>query len=117
MSTQIARAAPVITDVTVTRSGGKLEIGISGYSTPREVTQATFTFAAAAGQTLEAAASSIVIPVESLFGAWFQDSANGAYGSQFVLNQPFTVQGDVNAVVPQAVTLTNRTGSATYKIP
>lgn len=113
MTAAVGRSAPVITGVQVNRSAGKIEIAVSGYSTSREVTQATFTFAAASGQTLQAAASSIVIPVESLFGAWFQNPSNGAYGSQFVLTQPFSIQGDSSAVVPQTVTLTNRSGSVT----
>jgi len=117
MAATLSRAAPVITGVKVNRSSGTLEISITGYSTAREVTQATFSFAAASGQALQPAASSIVIPVESLFSSWFQNSANAAYGSQFVLTQPFSIQGDSTAVLPQSVTLTNRTGSATYRLP
>jgi hypothetical protein len=117
MTAQVNRAAPVIGDVRVSRSEGKVTLVVSGYSTAREVTQATFTFTAANGQALQPTASSIVVPVENLFRAWFQDAANAAYGSQFVLTQPFTIDGDLNAVVPQAVTLTNRAGSTTYPIP
>ena len=117
ISTQLARAAPVITAVRVTRTSTAINVIVSGYSTAREVTQATFTFGASAGQTLQAPASSIAIPVESLFTTWFQDPANGAYGTQFVLTQPFTVQGDPNAVIPQTVTLTNRVGSTAFRIP
>jgi hypothetical protein len=117
ITTQIVRAAPVIKSVQVTRASGTVSIAISGYSTAREVTQATFTFKAAAGQTLQASASSITVPVESLFGSWFQDPNNSAYGSQFVFTQPFTVQGDPNAVIPDTVTLTNRVGSTSFTIP
>jgi hypothetical protein len=116
ISTRIGRGAPVITDVRVTRSDGKIEFSVSGYSTAREVTQATFVFTAAAGSTLQATASSIPIAVESMFSAWFQDPATSAYGSQFVFKQPFTVQGDSQAVSPASVTLTNRTGSTTYLV-
>ena len=117
MTAQVHRSAPVIHDVRVTRSDGRLTLVISGYSTAREVTQATFTFTAGSGQTLQPTASSIVVPTESLFNSWFQDAANSAYGSQFVLSQPFTIAGDTNAVIPQSVTLTNRTGATTFRIP
>jgi len=117
MTAQVNRAAPVMGDVRVSRSEGKVTLVVSGYSTAREVTQATFTFAAGSGQALQSTASSIVVPVETLFNTWFQDAANAAYGSQFVLSQPFTINGDSNAVIPQSVTLTNRTGATTYRIP
>lgn len=116
VSAAIGRAAPVITDVTVTRAAGTLMLSVSGYSTSRAVTQATFTFAAVSGQTLQSAASSLRLSVEPLFSAWFQDPANGTYGSQFVLNQPFMIQGDSNAVLPQSVTLINSLGSVTYEL-
>ena len=65
---------------------------------------------------MSGAVSSIVVAVDSLFSAWFQNPATAAYGSQFILTQPFTIQGDSNAVLPQSVTLTNRSGSTTYKL-
>lgn len=117
MTAQVSRSAPVIQDIRATRSEGKVTVVVSGYSTPREVTQATFTFTSGSGQTLQATASSIVVSMETLFSAWFQDAANAAYGSQFVLSQPFIINGDSNAVFPQSVTLTNRVGSTTYRIP
>ena len=116
MTAQIARSAPVIQSVRVTRSGSTLNLVITGYSTAREITQAVFTFNAASGQTLQSTASSITVDVSTLFGNWFSDPANSPYGSIFVLTQPFTVQGDVNAVIPASVTLTNRTGSTTSSV-
>ena len=117
MTAQVSRAAPVIQDVRVSRSEGKVTLVVSGYSTSREVTQATFTFGAGTGQTLQPTASSLVVSTETLFNSWFQDAANSAYGSQFVLSQPFTINGDSNAVIPQSVMLTNRTGSTTFRLP
>jgi hypothetical protein len=116
LTAQVGRAAPVITDVQVTRASGSIKLAISGYTTAREVTQAVFNFAASAGQTLQSGASSVTVPVEALFGPWFADSANAQYGSQFVFTQPFTIQGDANAVIPDSVTLVNRVGSTTFKI-
>jgi hypothetical protein len=114
---QLNRAAPVIRDVQFTRSGSTITFAVTGYSTSREVTQATFAFSAASGQTLQSSASSITVDVGALFVTWFQSPNNSQYGSQFVLNQPFTVTGDVNAVIPVSVTLVNREGSVTFKLP
>ena len=116
MTAQIAKSAPVIQNVQVTRSGSTLNLVITGYSTAREITQAVFSFSAASGQSLQSTASSITVDVSTLFGNWFSDPTNSPYGSIFVLTQPFTVQGDVNAVIPASVTLTNRLGSTTGTI-
>ncbi len=114
VSAHIDQAAPVIQSATLTRTANGFSIQIIGYSTAREVTQAVFTFAAGAGQTL--ATSQITIPVDSIFGNWYQNGGNAAYGSQFVFTQPFTIQGDATAVTPQTVTLVNRKGSVTANI-
>jgi hypothetical protein len=110
--TQMAGGAPVITAATVSRNGSTLTIQITGYATSRDMSQAVFTFGAAAGQTLATGASSITVPLSSLFSPYFQNSQYAAFGSQFVFSQPFTIQGDINSVVPQNVTLTNRVGSS-----
>ena len=116
LTAQVNRAAPVVSDVQVTRSGGGISLAVTGYSTSREITQAVFAFSAASGQSLQSSASSITVDVGSLFTTWFQSSNNSPYGSQFVFTQPFTIQGDANSVIPVSVTLTNREGSATFQI-
>ena len=109
ITARVERAAPVISSVRLTRNSSGLSVEVTGYSTAREVTQATFTFAAAGGQSLQA--SQVTIPVESAFSQWFQDVASARFGSQFTLNQTFSIQGDANAVLLQSVTLVNRVGS------
>lgn len=111
---QVDRAAPVIQSARMVRSGNSLAVEIIGYSTAREVTQMSVTFAAASGQTLQN--STVTVPVEELFGRWFQDPSSSQYGSQFFYSQPFTIQGEANAVTPQSVTLVNRLGSTTATI-
>ena len=115
-SGQVTRAAPVIRGVQVNRSGNTLNVVITGYSTARELTQAVFGFNAASGSTLQSTASSITIDTGSQFNTWFQDSNNSQFGSVFVYTQPFAIQGDVNAVLPSSITLTNRIGSVTFPI-
>ena len=114
LSAQIANSAPVITRATFSRSGNTLTVRVLGYATSREVTQATFAFSATQGQSLQT--SQFAIPVDALFSPWYSDPANAPYGSQFVFTQPFTIQGDVNAVSAQTVTLTNRLGTTSATV-
>ena len=111
---RIERTAPVIRSARLIRNTNGFGIEITGSSTAREVTQASFTFAAAAGQSLQS--STVVVPVEALFSKWYQDGTSSEFGSQFVFTQSFNVQGDAAAVLPQSVTLTNRLGSSTAQI-
>ena len=113
-TTHIDRAAPVIQSARLVRNSSGFNIQITGFSTAREVTQAVYSFTAAAGQTLQL--SQVTIPLDTLFGNWYQDSGNIIYGSQFVLTQPFSIQGDAGSVIPQTVTLTNRVGSVTANV-
>jgi hypothetical protein len=112
--TQMAAAAPVVTATSVSRSGSTLTVQITGYASSREITQAVFTFTAASGQTLQT--SQFTIPLSALFATYYQNSQNASFGSQFVFAQPFTIQGDINSVIPQNVTLTNRVGSTTSAV-
>jgi hypothetical protein len=116
LTAKVVRAAPVITDVQVSRSGSTISIAVTGYSTSREINQAVFNFSAASGQTLQTAAASISVDVGAVFNTWFQNAATAQYGSQFIFTQPFTIQGDVNAVIPISVTFRNSDGTATAQI-
>jgi hypothetical protein len=109
ITARVERAAPVISSVRLTRNSSGVSIEVTGYSTAREVTQATFTFGPTGGQTLQT--SQVTIPVESAFSQWFQDVSSARFGSQFTFTQPFSIQGDANAVLLQSVTLVNRLGS------
>lgn len=111
---RIDRAAPVIQSAKLVRNSTGFAVEIIGYSTSVELTQATFTFGVASGQTLQN--SSVNVPIDTIFAKWYQDPANSKYGSQFFYSQPFTVTGDANAVTPLNVTLTNRIGSVTSDI-
>ena len=108
ITSRLDRASPVVSNAQFTRTGSAINVAITGYSTSREITQAVFTFTAAAGQTLQTSASTITVDVGNLFNTWYQSSNNSQYGSQFVLTQPFTIQGDTSQVTPATVTLINR---------
>jgi hypothetical protein len=111
---QIGRAAPVIRSARMVRSSNGIAVEVTGFSTTREVTQMSVTFAAASGQTLQN--STVTVPVENMFRQWFEDGTSAQYGSQFFFSQVFTITGDANAVTAQSVTLTNRVGSTTADV-
>jgi hypothetical protein len=108
---RINPAAPQITSVTATRNAGVLTIVIVGYSTSREVQQATFQFVPGPGLNLQT--TQITVSVESQFSAWYQSAASTAFGSQFSFTQTFTIQGTAVATVPSiTVVLGNRIGNS-----
>jgi hypothetical protein len=107
---RILRAAPVIPSVRLTRTSSGFEVLVTGFSTPREVTSATFRFSSAPDANLQTA--EVTLPMTQLAGPWYQSQESWQFGSQFALRQSFTVQGDINAVAAVAVVLTNSVGSS-----
>ena len=107
----IARAAPKITAVQVVRVTGGFNILVTGYSTPRQVTQAVFTFTPAAGANLQT--TQVTVPVDSTFTTWYTGTSSPQFGSSFLYTQPFTVQGNVSDIASVSVTISNATGTST----
>jgi hypothetical protein len=109
---QIPRLPPVITNVRVlNRSSAGFDVEITGYSTSREISVATFTFGAASGARLLTA--QLQPDVGSPFSTYYQSDASEAVGGSFVYTQQFLVkQGDVNAVASITITLTNAQGTS-----
>lgn len=106
----VNRRAPTITGVTIARTGAGFEVQVTGYSTPREVSQAKFTFTAAQGSSLQSA--DITVPVGSVFTTWYNDAASKQFGSMFLYVQPFSVQGGVSGLASVTVTLSNSVGAS-----
>jgi hypothetical protein len=73
----VPTAIPTLTGTTVTRSNDQLTVVIDGYSNTREVSQAVFTFTAAAGATLSTS------EVTTLLGGWSGAAESVTYGSAF----------------------------------
>lgn len=106
----IQRSAPVLRAVSVNRSGSGFEVLATGYSTPRQVTQAIFRFTPAPGSGLQT--TELTIPADSLFSRWYQDPASAQFGSQFTFSQSFTINGDPNAIASLSVALVNDQGQS-----
>ena len=106
-SIKIARSAPEVRSLIVTRGSAGFELRSTGFSTSREVTQATVHFSGAGLQTTE-----IVVPLSELSKNWYQSAASVPFGSQFSLVLPFSVQGDLTAIQSVTVVITNAQGAS-----
>ena len=105
----ISRAVPVISRVTVTQNTSGFSVEVVGFSTPREMVGAAFTFTVRSG-TLQN--PSVSVDVGSPFTTYYQGTASTEFGSQFRLTVPFTVQGGAS-IGSVSVTLTNSVGTST----
>jgi hypothetical protein len=106
----ISRSAPVIRNACLTnRSAGGFTVQVIGYSTPRELTQASFSFSAVPNTTVTPV--SHTQPLTNEAGSWFRGTGVN-YGGIFVYNQPFTSgKGDASKITSVSVTLQNSAGS------
>ena len=106
----VPAAPPEISTVTLTRSGKSLLVAITGLSSTREVSQATFHFVPATGQNLST--TDLSVSLSSAFTTWYQNEASTAFGTQFLYSQPFTLDSDATAIGSVTVVLTNFQGAS-----
>ena len=104
-------APPVVTSMTLTRSGDTLTANIMGYSNTRDLSQATFTFTGANGDAVTD--PQVIVPATALFTAWFSNATSQQYGSTFLYTQEFNLNNPATSIGSVAVTLTNSTGTST----
>ena len=108
----LSRRSPAITRLNIaTRSASGFELAVTGFSTPRSLTQVTFSFTAAQGANLQT--STVTLGLTTPAAAWFQSQTSATLGGQFRLLIPFTVQGELTAIQSVSVTLTNGEGTST----
>ena len=88
----VAPAAPVLISVVpVNETANSFALNVTGYSTTRTLTTVTLQFTAAAGMTI--GTSQATINVQPAATIWFQSTASQAFGGQFTVTLPFTLQG------------------------
>jgi hypothetical protein len=109
-TSHVVRAAPVVRTMQLVHTATGFELHITGYSTPRQLTQATVQFTPSQGSDLQT--TQLAIPLTNLAGAWYQSSASNQFGSQFTLVLPFTIQGNAAGIDSVSVTLSNDQGSS-----
>jgi hypothetical protein len=108
---RIARAAPAIQSVNVTRNAGGFTVQVQGLSTPRELIEVALHFAAAAGANLQT--TDLAESLTAVGKQWYQSQASAQFGSQFALVLPIsTSQGSATAVSGVSVVLKNSAGDS-----
>lgn len=108
--------APVITKVAIANaSSGGFTVSITGYSTPRDMTSALFTFTPTTGTNL--GSNTVTVPLGTAFTNWYGTPTSVAFGSQFTVSVPFTFTstGVISAapVAALTVSLTNSKATST----
>ena len=107
----LGRRAPAITRLSIaSRNASGFELAITGFSTPRSLTQATFLFTATQGANLQT--STVTVSLAATATNWFQSQTASSLGAQFRLLIPFAVQGQITAIQSVSVTLTNGEGTS-----
>lgn len=106
----IPRGAPVIRSVVARRTAGGFTVDVTGFSSSRELTSATFRFTQGTAGNLQT--NEATVQVGPVFTTYFQGADGLKNGSLFTLTQPFTINGDQNAVSSVTVTLTNAQGTS-----
>jgi hypothetical protein len=107
----LARKAPAVTDLGIDYTATGFNLYVTGYSTPRQVTEAHFRFLPRQGYNWEPI--ELIIPAETLsgkFADWYRSSASARFGSQFTLLQPFRVDQNLHTIGSVYVSLGNQEG-------
>ncbi len=107
---RVAPAAPVITKLELNRVPGGFELVVTGYSTPRQLTQAVVKLTPTSGSAI--ATSEFPIALDSVLNSYYGSSASAPFGSQFRLVIPFFVPQGLTGLASASVTLTNPVGSS-----
>jgi hypothetical protein len=110
-SFQIPASAPVLRSVLVQSvTGNQIVLLISGYSTPRNLSQLNFQFTGATGANLQT--PGLTIDVSGAFTSWYTSTASEVFGSQFSVSVTATVTANPAALQSVSVTATNSAGTS-----
>ncbi len=108
LAIRIDRAAPVISTMTLARTGTTLTVELTGFATSREVTSAEFQFAVRSGANVQT--SNFTVPLTAPFTQWYGGTNSVTFGSAFRLTMPFNVTGSTADITGVTVTLVNAVG-------
>ena len=106
----IPPTAPKLTNLAAERTLNGLRVQITGYSPERKLSNAEFAFDVRTPAGIQHV--NLVRNVEPEFDAWYKSAASTAFGSSFVFEQLFSVQGDAGMIDAVTISLTNGQGSA-----
>jgi len=114
----VPAAAPVLIDIQAAGQGtNTIVMSVSGYSTTRSLTNMVVQFTVASG--FNVTTSQLTIDLAQTAAAWFESSASNAFGGQFIVSVPFTLQGTapsgqsiLSSVTAVAATVSNGQGTS-----
>jgi hypothetical protein len=108
-SVAVDSSAPRISSVGVNRINGGLRVQVIGFSPDRQVTNVDFLFDVRTPTGMEQV--NLTKAVDSEFGEWYRSAASVPFGSTFLFEQMFGVQGDTDTVEAITITLKNARGT------
>lgn len=100
----VAALPPVLRSATIQRTATGFDVVITGFSTPREMTNINLTFAG------NVTPNQIMTNVSAIFTTHYSNTANDQFGSQFELRYPFT--GQTTGITSVSVTMSNSRGTS-----
>ena len=106
----VPSTAPVITSVSLDRSGDTLTVTVVGYSSSRDMSTAAFDFTPASGSSISNPEISLDVSTE--FGTWYSSAASIDFGSEFTYQQIFNLNNNASTIGGVSVTLTNSVGTS-----
>ena len=107
----VPKTVPMLTNVSAARISGGLRVQVTGYSPERQVINVDFGFDVKTSSGTQRVTLSR--GVQQDFDGWYKSGASSAFGSSFVFEQLFNVQGDNSMINSVTVSLTNSQGSGT----
>jgi hypothetical protein len=111
-SVTIPATPPQMTDITATRTGGGLDVQITGFAPARRVSTVDFSFDVKVGNRTQKVTLSRNVDAD--FANWYRNGASTPFGSSFSFLQSFTISsGDASVIQGVTVRLTNAQGSTT----
>ncbi len=111
-----APGVPFISKVTLTQVAGGVTVVVTGFSSTRDMVNASFQFSPATGDTFTS--NNVSVPVQNAFNTWWANTAqSNPVGTEFTLTVPFTLATATQsvssvAVVSVTVTLQNSKGAS-----
>ncbi len=114
----IAPAAPVLIAVTLSGvSTNSFTLNVTGYTTTRSLTDLNVQFTAATGFNLSS--TQATVDLSQVSSLWFESTASEAFGGQFTVSVPFTLQGTLptgktllQAISAVSATISNSVGTS-----
>ncbi len=107
---KVPATAPVITGVTLFRSGDTITVTVMGFSSTRDMGQANFDFTASPGSSISD--PELKVDVSQDFTTWYTNDSSIQYGSSFSYEQEFNLSNSSITIGGVSVTLTNSVGES-----